>query len=284
MDMNWKPNKWIAAILGLLIPPIGLLYVAKPLYAILFFIINTIIVSCKFFYLPVDYYNIFYIVMWSISLFIAIYAYKQSKIHETMRPWYSKWFGLIGISLTFILPLLILRVFYFQPFYMPASSMSPTIQLGDYIVISKKGCGNYKLYGIQIHKSERTETCKIQKGDVIVFEYPQDKSIDYIKRVIGVGNDKISYHDNILTVNGNKVENKLISVHDKELIMQEQLGESDYQIMQMLNRHHGDGDWVVPEGSFFVMGDNRDNSSDSRMWGFVPENNVIGVLYHVFKK
>ncbi len=283
-QLTKKPNKWIAALLGFFLSPMGLLYVGKPLLALLVLLAGFMLNFYGQFYASESLDFFVSIFLWCFFGFISVYAYNKALKFENKRPWYSKWNGQIGIFLIFIIPIIILRVFYIEFFHIPAASMSPSINMGDHIMVVKKGCGNYKLFGIQIHKSERTESCEIERGNVIVFEFPNDKSISYIKRVVAVSNDKVSYHKNILTINGTIVENKFISEQKRESIYEEQLGDTGYQIMQMSNRNHGDGDWIVPEGTFFVMGDNRDNSSDSRMWGFVPEQNVIGVLYHIFEK
>ncbi len=282
--MDKKTNKWIAAFLGLLISPLGLLYVGQPMYALLYLIFSLIMNVYGLFYATENVDIIITIISWSINILISVYAYKKAQNFNKLRSWYSKWYGQIGIIITFLLPVFIFRAFYFEPFHIPASSMAPNINSGDYIVVSKKGCGNYKLYGIQIHKSEKSDSCKIEKGDVIVFEYPNDKTVSYIKRVVAKSNDTISYYNKVLKVNGVLVENQLISEQDYDFLMQEKIGNSKYQIIHMKNRRVRDGEWVVPEKSYFVLGDNRDNSSDSRVWGIVPEENVLGVLYHVFSK
>ncbi|MFK8013474.1 MAG: signal peptidase I [Marinicellaceae bacterium] len=282
--MTKKPNKWVAALLGFFISPLGLLYVGKPLFAILVLILNLMLNFYAQFYASERLDFFITIFMWSFFGFIAVYTYNKAIKFDRKRSWYNRWYGLIGISLTFVLPILIVRIFTIEFFYIPAASMSPILNKGDHIMITKTGCGNYKLFGFQVHKTEKTNACSIERGSVIVFEYPNDTRIDYVKRVIGLGGDKISYYDKVLKINDKVIENNIMAIEDNDTILQERLGDLSYQIIHIRNRKVKDGEWIVPEGSYFVMGDNRDNSADSRIWGFVPQQNVIGVLYHVFEK
>jgi len=282
--MTKKPNKWVAALLGFFISPLGLLYVGKPLFAILVLIMNLVLNFYAQFYASENLDFFITILMWCFFVFIAVYTYNKAIEFDGKRSWYNRWYGLIGISLTFVLPILFVRIFTIEFFYIPAASMSPNLNKGDHIMITKKGCGNYKLFGFQVHKTEKTNACSIERGNVIVFEYPNDTRIDYVKRVIGLGGDKISYYDKILKINDKVIVNEFESKQENSNIFQEILDNQKHQIAHIENRKPRDGEWVVPEGSYFVMGDNRDNSADSRMWGYVPEENVIGVLKHVFKK
>ncbi len=281
-SMYWKPKKWIAIVLGFVFVPISLLYLAKPRFALLYFIIALGIGILGAFYVPEEYNDYYSFGLIAFYIFIVVHIYKLASNTEIVRPWYSKWFGLISISLLFTLPILIIRTFYFEPFRLPSSSMSPSIMPGEVFVIDKKGCGNYKLFKITVLKLKPSDSCQIHRGDVIAFEYPKDKSIDYIKRVVGLGNDNVSYHNKVLKINGKIIKNVLLSDNEKESVLQEKIDKSTYKIIHMKHRKVRDGDWKVPENQFFVLGDNRDNSADSRIWGFIPEENVIGKLLYKF--
>jgi signal peptidase I len=128
-------------------------------------------------------------------------------------------------------------------------------------------------------------------GDVVVFRYPKDPSVDYIKRVIGVPGDKIAYYNKKLFINGKAAtQNELetyagvgagVSMSGAKLTQEDLLG-VDHQILIDESRGTMEGEFTVPEGQYFVMGDNRDNSNDSRYWGFVPEENLVGKAFMVW--
>ena len=182
-----------------------------------------------------------------------------------------------------LLIVLVFRSFLFEPFKIPSGSMIPTLLVGDFIVVNKFSYGvrlpvlNKKIYS----------TGEPQRGDVVVFRYPQDPSVNFIKRAVGLPGDTISYRDKQLYVNGEKVAKQSqggfkssnikcsTPAADADLY-DEQLGEVDHQLLLHSGRPGRNGQWVVPEGHYFMMGDNRDRSNDSRMWGYVPEENLLG--------
>ncbi len=183
-----------------------------------------------------------------------------------------------------LLIVVILRSFIAEPFRIPSGSMIPTLEIGDFILVEKYA------YGVRlpvVHK-KIIEVGKPQRGDVMVFRYPNDPSINYIKRVIGLPGDRISLtENNQLIVNGKKIDYS--AVKDVQIdtpygkavakILNEKLPSKAGDIehtMQIFSSKARPIDRVVPENSYFVMGDNRDNSSDSRIWGFVPEKNIVG--------
>ncbi|MCG9720056.1 signal peptidase I [Shewanella sp. Isolate7] len=196
---------------------------------------------------------------------------------------------------------LILRSFIYEPFQIPSGSMMPTLLVGDFILVEKFS------YGLKdpVWRNELIETGKPQRGDVAVFKYPENPQIDYIKRVIGLPGDRIVYRNKDLYLQkacpeGQSECPKLekiarVGVNQGEftqdniplLRYKEQLGEVTHDIL--INPGRGEptsyyfregnlavGEFIVPEGQYFMMGDNRDNSTDSRFWGFVPEANLVG--------
>lgn len=190
----------------------------------------------------------------------------------------------------------VLRSFIFEPFQIPSGSMEPTLRVGDFLVVNKFS------YGIKdpIWQNTLIETGKPERGDVIVFKAPKQPHVDYIKRVIGVGGDHIKYDmaTQQLTVtqaNGKQTvfeyssakPNPEFFYHGEMQVERLEKGDVSHQILNnprafnyspYFFKQEGmlDGEWRVPEGHYFVMGDNRDNSEDSRFWGFVPEKNVVG--------
>ncbi len=192
------------------------------------------------------------------------------------------------------------RSFLFEPFQIPSGSMMPTMLVGDFILVQKYS------YGIHdpIWRSELVETGKPKRGDIAVFKYPLDERLDYIKRVVGEPGDRVIYRNKQLFIQPsceNQPDNcdKLIKqdikvVNQGQYVQQgiplisatEKLGEVEHSVLinplSDLKEHYTSqpgtqqGEWIVPEGHYFMMGDNRDNSTDSRFWGFVSEEQMVG--------
>lgn len=183
-----------------------------------------------------------------------------------------------------ILIIFLLRSFVAEPFRIPSSSMEPTLEEGDLILVSKFA------YGIRLPVLNRlvVDLGTPERGDVVVFRFPQDPRQDYIKRVVGLPGDEIVYIDKRLYVNGELVQEEslgpALTEEGFEVVEYgEKLGEVEHRIYKMPRRHDPRRfDIVVPEGRYFVMGDNRDNSNDSRGWGFVPDENLVGRAFLIW--
>ncbi|XLZ70867.1 signal peptidase I [Massilia sp. SR12] len=214
------------------------------------------------------------------------------------------WIEYSGSFFPVIALVFFLRSFLWEPFKIPSSSMVPTLLVGDLILVNKY------TYGIRlpILNKKVVQLNDPQRGDVMVFKYPKDMSQDYIKRVIGVPGDKIVYQNKRLMVNGQTVGYTAMEDYLEEgtLTYQkqftEQLGNVEHRILNNEkapavqigqveeNYPHREActfnyegfACVVPEGNYFMMGDNRDNSADSRIWGFVPDKNIVGKAFFVW--
>ncbi len=186
-----------------------------------------------------------------------------------------------------ILVVFLIRSFVVEPFKIPSGSMMPTLLAGDFILVNKF------TYGLRLPILNNTfiEVSHPKRGDVFVFHYPPDPSIDYIKRVVGVPGDKLVYRNKELFLNGKKLDvtfkkdyeyqaSGLNTVYAKRY--QEQLGDVSHDILIDDNSGTRDVDLEVPPGHYFAMGDNRDNSKDSRYWGFVPEENLVGKAFFIW--
>ncbi len=223
----------------------------------------------------------------------------EAKQRLLMQPWWLDWTaGLFPV----IIVVFVMRSFLFEPFKIPSGSMIPTLLVGDLILVNKF------TYGVRLPviNLKITEGNKPQRGDVMVFRYPPKPSLDYIKRVVGVPGDEVAYLNKRLTINGQAVSTNVVPEFFDETAMRyfKQLDETFGQ-----NKHHilndderpafvsGADDFVnrqncrysvegvvckVPEGHYFMMGDNRDNSLDSRYWGFVPDQNIVGKAFFVW--
>ncbi|MGB7932513.1 MAG: signal peptidase I [Gammaproteobacteria bacterium] len=186
-----------------------------------------------------------------------------------------------------ILAVLLLRSFLVEPFRIPSGSMMPTLLVGDFILVNKYD------YGVRLPvlNTKIIDIGEPKRGDVVVFRYPKDPSVDYIKRVVGLPGDRIGYYNKILHINGKPVAQVPAGVYvgkGSGVSMsgagerQEQLGDVQHQILVMPRTPGLEGEYVVPENEYFVMGDNRDNSNDSRYWGTVPEENLVGKAFRIW--
>ncbi|MBC7184069.1 MAG: signal peptidase I [Marinobacter sp.] len=175
---------------------------------------------------------------------------------------------------------LVLRSFLVEPFQIPSGSMLPTLEVGDFILVNKYAYG----LRLPVAGTKILDVDDPQRGDVMVFKYPKDGETNYIKRVIGEPGDRIRYQDKQLFINGELVETRFIARLPPMELLREDLGEVEHDIFLTMGRSgaSGEGEWLVPEGHYFVMGDNRDNSNDSRYWGMVPDELVVGKAFAIW--
>ncbi|MCJ2376008.1 signal peptidase I [Vibrio sp. ZSDZ34] len=215
--------------------------------------------------------------------------------HTAQKAVAPSWFVENSVSIFPVIAfVLVLRSFIYEPFQIPSGSMMPTLLVGDFILVEKYA------YGLKdpVWRTQMLETGKPERGDVAVFKYPPQPNIDYIKRVVGLPGDTVKYSatkDICIQQQGSNTCQpvKLFNVEESPFAqngipliqMNEKLGSVEHQVLvHPLRRDRVDAyqprpgvnEWVVPQGQYFVMGDNRDNSADSRYWGFVPEANLVG--------
>jgi signal peptidase I len=184
-----------------------------------------------------------------------------------------------------ILIVLLIRSFLFEPFRIPSDSMMPTLLDGDFIFVNKYAYG----LRLPVINTKVVAVNSPQRGDVIVFRLPSDPSTNYIKRLVGLPGDHIVVRDRQLFVNGERTPVRLDGVyqghgHTGARIGFEQLGAAEHEVLYLMDRYTRDYEQTVPEGHYFFMGDNRDNSRDSRFpeVGFVPERNLVGKAVRIW--
>ena len=179
---------------------------------------------------------------------------------------------------------LLLRSFLFEPFQIPSGSMLPTLKIGDFILVNKFD------YGLRLPVLGKTvyEVGQPSRGDVMVFKYPEDPNINFIKRVVGIPGDTVEYRNKVVYVNG-AMQTLTRVVPDGSLVVpplteeaSEQLGDREHRIWRRMTQGRDFLPIRIPEGQYFVMGDNRDNSNDSRVWGFVGDSLIVGRAFAVW--
>lgn len=180
-----------------------------------------------------------------------------------------------------LLLVLVIRSFVVEPFQIPSSSMEPTLDIGDFILVNKF------TYGLRLPVTNTRVVAvgEPQRGDVMVF-FPPNDSRYFIKRVIGLPGDYIEYRDKVLYINGERqsqsaVQNSTMDFQRRDLML-EKLGQVEHYIYRQPRKAAGNFALTVKQGHYFMMGDNRDNSSDSRVWGLVPEQNIVGKAFAIW--
>ncbi len=184
-----------------------------------------------------------------------------------------------------ILIVLLIRSFLFEPFRIPSDSMMPTLLDGDFIFVNKYAYG----LRLPVINTKVVAVNSPHRGDVIVFRLPSDPSTNYIKRLVGLPGDHIVVRDRQVFVNGERMPVRLDGVyqghgHTGARIGFEHLGKVEHEVLYLMDRYTRDYEQTVPEGHYFFMGDNRDNSRDSRFpeVGFVPERNLVGKAVRIW--
>mgnify|MGYP003384685700 CR=1 FL=1 len=229
----------------------------------------------------------------------GVEARREKLASDTLRQ--PVWIEYSGAFFPVILMVFVVRSFLYEPFKIPSSSMVPTLEIGDLILVNKY------TYGIRlpIINKKVIDISNPQRGDVMVFKYPKDMSLDYIKRVVGIPGDKIEYKNKRLSVNGKAVEyeGRPDYLSEETLLYYKQFTENLTGVKHNILNDDGKNEPItpqayafqeacsynaegfactVPAGQYFMMGDNRDNSLDSRYWGFVPDENIVGKAFFVW--
>lgn len=277
LPSNRRRHPWVAVVLALLNPALGMLYVGRPRRAALYFVF-TVLLPLGAFYLaisglwPTGLSSL--PVVYLVTLAGMIDGYRIARTYESgfTGPWFTTWKGLTAIGASVILLLVGVRMFIFEPFLTPSSAMLPTLHEGDHFFVSKLAFRD----------------TPPQRGDLIVHRLPEG-GLAYVKRVVGLPGDVVEYDQGSkrLTINGGRVPVELLGDYEDDpryRLTRENLDGVEHLIVVMPERLARGGIYTVPDDHFFVMGDNRDNSRDSRFsdFGFVAAEDIVGKVTFVW--
>jgi len=299
-----NPKKWIAALLGFFALPIAFMYVGRLRLAGIYLLAALVISVAVIFYLHgTDTHLV--ISALALQITAAVHAFRLADRYpdDKPRPAYSRWYGLIGASAVLVAVAVGIRAFAIEPFRIPSGSMLPTLPLKSHILVGKWGYGHYSAYGFTLLKAPIS--APLERGDILVFSYPDDPSAIFAKRLIGLPGDNIVYREKQLSINGHPVPRRSEGQYLDRMsprVMEryaESLSGTDYstlidpdapasiQYTRPFPFHekcvsYADGvSCEVPPGHYFMMGDNRDNSVDSRIRGFIPASNIVGKVVRI---
>lgn len=301
-----KRRRSFAVVLAIFVTPfVSMLYLGKGWRALVYLILTVVPVglavwlASKGFWPRGIHWSVLSVLVGIVG---AIDSYRIARQYENefSGPWYSRWYGLAGVLISIAFVTICIRAFVIEPFHNSSASTTPTLLLGDFIVVNKF------IYGIRLPLVyyKLIDNAQPMRGDVLVFRYPEKPSLTYIKRVIGVPGDTVAYRDKRLRLNGEDVQIEAAGEYTYAVPGQNIVTLARYR--EQLNGHlhsilidpgapvlqlagvkqfpyqekcvYDDRGFTcaVPPAHYFVMGDNRDHSSDSRYWGFVPEENIVG--------
>ncbi|HDR9497928.1 TPA: signal peptidase I [Burkholderia cepacia] len=229
----------------------------------------------------------------------AVQTRSKLRDEKLRQPW---WLEYTASFFPVILAVFVVRSFVVEPFKIPSGSMVPTLLVGDFILVNKFEYG----LRLPVTNTKITQGSPLSRGDVVVFRYPKDESVDYIKRVIGLPGDTVAYQDKQLTINGQPVPetplpdffdderqnyakqfeetigNKKNAILNNPAVPPFVMGAYDYPFRDNCTYNSRGVICKVPPSHYFMMGDNRDNSADSRYWGFVPDQNIVGRAFFIW--
>jgi signal peptidase I len=303
--MNNRPNKWIALLLSLLFQSVGMLYVARLGWALIYFFLIAAAGFIQFFYV-----RQFPLLEW-LSLIIlvicAVHTFRLASLYPNngIRPWYSRWYGFFLIAISLCLSIFCFRSFVIEPFQFRSDSMLPTIKTDNLLLVNKWGYGHYGTYGITLFN--RPISSPLVRGDIIVFDDPVNLKKQYAKRLMGLPGDKILYRNQTLLINGvevmrRQVKNYIDTAVDKNIPQfVEYLDGNEYLVifdpsnlffpsigLQFSTKNncfvYSDGiACTVPFNYYFVLDDNRGKSEYGATWGLVPSTHILGKVSHIIR-
>ncbi|MFZ6647699.1 signal peptidase I [Undibacterium sp. TJN25] len=304
--MTWNPKPWISVVVSLICAPLGLLYAGRPKWALLFMAVLLALGGMDLFhFLGNGTEWIVSALQFLTSIAAAALAYRIAKAWSGRpQPWYSHWYYLLSLAGLAAFTILSVRIFLYEPFRIPSTAMEPTAEIGSRIIVKKWGYGHYSAYGMRF--GSQLPLGLLKRGDIIVFDFPRDPSQTYVKRVVGLPGDRIDYYEKRLIVNARESRVRELDgylhldlPHNSSRRFREVLDGTAFDTLVDTDRPERRTEplnfalqdqcnvsgealhCTVPAGNYFVLGDNRDTSFDSRHWGFVRSSLIVGKVVKI---
>jgi len=273
---TWSPRAWIALVLGVVVQPFVFLYINRPRIFAVYLLLALGALAADF-YWTVGYFNLLLSVLCPLHAWWLIRRYDKRQV----RGWYARWWVSLVLYLCLVMSIFAFRSFLYEPFTVPSASMNPTLEAGDRIVVRKLGFGHYASLGLNLGTPGVTDPQQMHRGEVYVFLHPE-LNVPYVKRLLGLPGDRLEFTERTVLVNGQALAVQSDRQDEQQQLLTETAGAVSYHIRHMSQPvSPATGTFVVPEGQYFFVGDNRDDSSDSRHWGPVSSENIIGEVVWV---
>lgn len=269
------PKIWIAVLLGIFLQPFVFLYVNRPR---LFwpYLLAALVIAAVDWYLVLGLHLLF-------SVICPLHACWIIRRYDASQPrrWYSRVWVVIGFYLGLMLSVLLVRAFLYEPYAVPSASMHPTLVEGDMVIVQKWGFAQSALFGYTLPGAGSVAPERMQRGKVYVF-YPADRDVLYVKRLLALPGDVIAITAQGVVINGETLSNEPMGETDVLSSFSETAGSEQYRIQYLKDAPPRTiRTFKVPDGHYFFLGDNRDNSDDSRHWGSVPAQRIVGEVVGV---
>ena len=200
-----------------------------------------------------------------------------TKAEPRVRPWYSRWYGMLAVYAGLFAIVAPIRAFLVEPFSVPSAAMEPSVPMGSYLIVSKLGYRHFGTFGVTISRGPPAR--EPNRGAIVVFEAPTVPGKHFFKRVLGLPGDTVAFTNKIASVNGNT-----LAKETNNGFVLEELDGVEYQTQINEKRPAADFEEVVPPGHYFMVGDNRDGSDDSRRFGAVPGELLLGEVVYVIRR
>ncbi|MGI3128898.1 signal peptidase I [Halopseudomonas pachastrellae] len=272
MSTAWTPRVWLSVVLGIFLQPFVFLYVNRPGLFWLYLVASLVTAG-------VDWYFGLALTL-AFSLICPLHAALIARRYDPaqVRRWYCRAWVPVGLYLLLMASILGTRLYLYEPYSVPSASMHPTLLEGDLFVAQKWGFAHRSLFGQRLPGSGLVDTARLRRGQVYVF-YPPDQQVLYVKRLMALPGDVIALTPDAVVINGQILPRTLLVDAAGRRIYREVNGGQSYRIQELDDAPPGEvRTFKVPPGHYFFLGDNRDNSNDSRYFGSVPAEQVVGEL------